>query len=107
VVETGGQATLSQSIAAAAVNGRIVIIGALAGAASEGLPNYGAVIGKNLILRGIAEGSRTMLAALVRAISANDIQPVIDRTFGFDEAPAAYEYLKSGNHVGKVLIKIW
>ncbi|MFZ2998654.1 zinc-dependent alcohol dehydrogenase family protein [Sphingobium sp.] len=106
VVETGGQATLSQSITAAAPNGRIVIIGALAGASGESLGNYGAIIGKNLMLKGIAEGSRAMLARLVRAVEANAIQPVIDRTFPFDEARAAYEYLHSGAHVGKVLIKV-
>lgn len=104
VVETGGQATLSQSLGAAAVNGRIVIIGALAGQAGEAIPNYGTIIGKNLTLKGIAEGSRAMLARLVRAIAANDIQPVIDRRFAFDQAPEAYAYLKSGDHVGKVLI---
>ncbi len=106
VVETGGQTTLAQSIGAAAANGRIVIIGALAGAASEGLPNYGAIIGKNLSLKGIAEGSRAMLARLVRAVDVNQIQPVIDQTFAFDEAGQAYSYLKSGGHVGKVMIKV-
>ena len=106
IIETGGQATLSKSISAAAVNGRIVIIGALAGAAGEGLPNYGAIIGKNLTLRGIAEGSRAMLAALICTVAANDIQPVIDRTFSFDDALAAYQYLNSGSHVGKVVIKV-
>jgi NADPH:quinone reductase-like Zn-dependent oxidoreductase len=106
VVETGGQATLSQSITAAAANGRIVIIGALAGASGEGLANYGTIIAKNLVLKGIAEGSRAMLARLVRAVEANNIQPVIDRTFPFEEAREAYEYLHSGAHVGKVLIKV-
>jgi NADPH:quinone reductase-like Zn-dependent oxidoreductase len=106
LVETGGQATLSQSINAAAPNARIIIIGALAGAAETGLPNYGAIIGKNLTLRGIAEGSRAMLARLVGAIAANGLEPVIDKVFGFDEAPAAYAYLKSGAHLGKVLIKV-
>ncbi|MGA1797248.1 NAD(P)-dependent alcohol dehydrogenase [Sphingomonas sp. 4RDLI-65] len=106
VVETGGQATLSQSIAAAAPNGRIVIIGALAGAATGGLPNYGAIIGKNLTLKGIAEGSRAMLVRLLRAVEANTIMPVIDKVFAFDDAAEAYAHLKSGNHVGKVLIKL-
>ena len=106
VVETGGQATLSQSIAAAAVNGRIVIIGVLAGAASEGLPNYGTIIAKNLILRGIAEGSRAMLERLLKAVDCNGIEPVIDKVFTFEDAPAAYAYLHSGAHVGKVMIKI-
>jgi NADPH:quinone reductase-like Zn-dependent oxidoreductase len=106
VVETGGQATLSQSIAAAGINGRIVIIGGLAGAATEGLPNYGTIIGKNLTLKGIAEGSRAMLVRLLRSVEANGIEPVVDRVFSFDEAPQAYAHLKSGTHVGKVLIKV-
>lgn len=106
VVETGGQATLGGSINAAAVNGRIVIIGALAGPASEGLSNYGAVIGKNLTLKGIAEGSRAMFARLLRAVEANGITPVIDKTFAFDAAGEAYAYLASAEHVGKVLIKL-
>lgn len=106
IVETGGQATLAQSINAAAPNARIVIIGALAGVASTGLPNYGAIIGKNLGLRGIAEGSRAMLGRLVAAVAANGLQPVIDRTFDFDKATQAYAYLKSGAHVGKVVINV-
>ncbi|MEY2882386.1 MAG: hypothetical protein RL490_110 [Pseudomonadota bacterium] len=106
IIETGGFGTLAQSITAAAVNGRIAIIGALAGAAGEGLPNYGSIIGKNLTLHGIAAGSRAMLADLVRAIAANGVHPVINRSFGFDEAPAAYSWLKSGDHFGKVMITL-
>jgi NADPH:quinone reductase-like Zn-dependent oxidoreductase len=105
VVETGGQATLSRSIAAAAVNGRIAIIGALAGEAKEGLPNFGTIIGKNLVLKGIAAGNRAMLADLVAAAAANDLKPVISQTFAFDQAPEAYAYLKSSAHIGKVMLK--
>ncbi len=105
IVETGGIATLSQSIAAAAVNGRIVVIGALAGAA-DSIPNFSTIIGKNLALKGITEGSRAMLAELVRAVAAGGLVPVIDRVFGFDEAPAAYAYLKSGAHLGKVMMRM-
>jgi NADPH:quinone reductase-like Zn-dependent oxidoreductase len=106
VVETGGQATLSQSIAAAAPNGRIAIIGALGGPASQGLPNFGAIIGKNLIIKGIAAGSRAMLADLVAAADANGLQPLIDATFPFDRAAAAYAHLQSAQHVGKVMISL-
>jgi threonine dehydrogenase-like Zn-dependent dehydrogenase len=31
---------------------------------------------------------------------------LIDRVFLFDDAPAAFEYLSSGKHVGKVVIKL-
>lgn len=104
VVETGGHHTLPQSINAAAVNARIIIIGA--GAGDGPLPNYGAIIGKNLTIRGIAAGSRGMLVRLLRAMEANRFAPVVDRVFGFDEASAACEYLKSGHHLGKVLIRV-
>ena len=106
IVETGGLATLSQSIAAAAVNGRIAIIGALAGPTSEATANYSTIIGKNLLLRGIAEGNRAMLAALVRAVAANGLTPVIDKIFPFEQAAEAYACLKSGEHLGKVMIKL-
>lgn len=106
VVETGGFATLPQSIAAAAVNGRIAIIGALGGPPEQGLPNFSSIIGKNLTLRGIAEGSRAMLAGLIESAAANGLIPVIDREFAFGEAAAAYAYLKSGEHLGKVMIRI-
>lgn len=104
VVETGGQGTLGQSIAAAAVNGRIVIIGVTAGK-DMAISNYGTVIGKNLTLRGIANGSREMLVALVRAVEANGIETVVSEVFPFDAAPEAYAYLASGGHVGKVMIE--
>ncbi len=103
VVETGGQQTLPQSINASGVNARVVLVGV--GAADGPLPNYGAIIGKNLVIKGIAAGSRAMLVRLLRAMEANGFAPVIDRVFGFDEALAACEYLKSGDHLGKVLIR--
>jgi NADPH:quinone reductase-like Zn-dependent oxidoreductase len=106
VVETGGLATLSRSIAAAAPNARIVLIGALAGVPTNALPNFSTILGKNLTLRGITAGSRRMLSHLVAAVAANDFQPVIDRTFPFAEAPDAYAHLHQAEHVGKVMIRM-
>ena len=105
VVETGGQAGLANSINAAATNGRIVLI-AVGPAPDAPLPNFGAIIGKNLVIKGIAEGSRAMLAGLLRAVAANDIKPVIDCSFTFDQAAEAYAHLASASHVGKVVIKV-
>jgi NADPH:quinone reductase-like Zn-dependent oxidoreductase len=47
-----------------------------------------------------------MLADLVRATDANGLVPVIGARFGFAEAPEAYAFLKSGNCLGKVLVKV-
>jgi len=106
VIDTAGQATLSESIKAAAPLGRIAIIGALAGQATEGLPNFGTIIGKNLGLHGIAAGSRDMLCKLVQAVADNQIEPLVDRVFRFDEAPEAYAYLDKASHMGKVLVEL-
>jgi len=106
IVETGGGATFTQSIAAAAPNARIVMIGSLSGGFSGDIPNFASMIGKNLTLKGIAAGNRKMLHDFMAAAEANALTPHIDRTFDFAEAPAAYAYLKSGGHLGKILIKI-
>lgn len=105
VVETGGLESIAPSVVAAAANARIVLI-SVTGAPDYTPPSPGLMIYKNIVMKGIAEGSRAMLARLIRAIEANDIQPVIDRTFDFDDAAAAYDYLKSGSHVGKVTIRV-
>jgi NADPH:quinone reductase-like Zn-dependent oxidoreductase len=106
VIETGGLATLSQSIAASAANARIVLIGFLAGAPPQLLPNFSSIIGKNLVIRGIAAGNRRMLAELVRAADAGRLTPVISRSFPFEAAQDAYAYLKSGDGLGKVVIEV-
>jgi NADPH:quinone reductase-like Zn-dependent oxidoreductase len=106
VVETGGGETLSQSITAAAPNGRIVLIGSLSGSFSGDLPNFASMIGKNITMKGIAAGSRRMLEDFIKAAETGRLEPQIDRRFAFTDAPAAYAYLKSGGHFGKVMIDI-
>ncbi len=110
VLETGGLQSMDQSIDAAAVGGRIVLIGGLA-APEAGMPavtnSMGWVV-KNLQISGITSGSRAMLAELVRAVAAagQAFDPVIHRSFAFDEAAAAYACLQAGEHIGKVAIRI-
>ncbi|MGB1876494.1 MAG: zinc-dependent alcohol dehydrogenase family protein [Rhodospirillaceae bacterium] len=103
VVETVGTSTLGKSMAACAPNGRIGLIGALGG---QGQPNMGGLLLKNLVLKGITSGSKTMLEECVAAIEVNGIDPVIDKVFSFEDAPEAYEYLDSAAHIGKVVIKL-
>ena len=104
IIETGGQDTLGQSIAAAAVNGRIAVIGVSPGQQSP-IPDYVSLILKNVTIRGIANGNRKMFVDLLRAIEANRIQTVVAKTFKFADAPAAYAYFAAAQHMGKVLIE--
>ncbi len=104
VLDVGGANTLNQAITAARTSGAVSVIGVLSGFSGE--IRTAAILQKALRLRGIYVGSVAMFEAMVRAIEAHRIKPVIDRVFPFDEAPAAYAYLASGQHFGKVVIRV-
>jgi NADPH:quinone reductase-like Zn-dependent oxidoreductase len=104
VLDVGGQGTLRQSLRAAAQNGRIVAIGYLGGATPE--LELGLVITKNLTLRGVTVGSKADFEDLLRFLNQNPIQPVIDSVFAFEDAPKAFARLASGEHQGKVAIRV-
>ncbi len=104
VVEVGGAGTLGRSLKAVRLGGHISLIGVLTGATGEVNP-LPAVM-RNVRIQGIYVGSREMFEAMNRAIEANDIHPVIDRVFPFEQAREAYRYLQSGAHFGKVVIAL-
>lgn len=104
VVEVGGAGTLGKSLKAVRLGGHISLIGVLTGATGEVNP-LPAVM-KSVRIQGIYVGSREMFEAMNRAIELHGIRPVIDRVFPFTEAKAAYHYLQSGAHFGKVVIAI-
>ena len=80
------------------------MIGNLSGPATE--LNPGLIMGRRANIQRISVGSTQMFEALNRAIEANKIKPVIDKVFGFAEAPAAYKHMASGAHFGKIVIRV-
>jgi len=61
---------------------------------------------KSLHVQGIFVGSRPMFEDLNRAIAVAGTKPVIDRTFAFGQLREALDYLHSGAHFGKIVIRI-
>src|SRR5262245_12683846 len=103
VVEVGGAGTLERSLKAVRVGGHVALIGVLAGL---GTFNPVLVLMKAVRLQGVFVGSRVMFEDMNRLIVGERIRPVIDRTFPFSEAQAAFRHLESGSHLGKVVIEI-
>jgi len=103
VIETGGVDTLGHSIAAAAINARIIIVG-VSPREGPAIPDYLSLIAKNVTIRGIANGSRAMFVDLLDAMVTNRMTTVVDRIFAFDDAPDAVRYFAAANHLGKVMI---
>jgi NADPH:quinone reductase-like Zn-dependent oxidoreductase len=104
VIEVGGAGTLGRSMASVAAAGRIQLIGVLTGPVEP--PSPYALLGKQAIIQGVFVGSRGQFERMNVAIANNKLEPVIDRVFAFDEAPAAYRHLEQGAHFGKVVIRL-
>lgn len=103
VIEVGGAGTLEKSLRATRVGGTIALIGVLTGPnAINPMP----VLHKVLNLRGIYVGSTRMFQDMNRALEQEHIRPVIDRVFDFEDAAEAYRYQESGQHFGKVVIRV-
>lgn len=103
VVEVGGSGTFDKSVAAVRFGGTVALIGVLTGVG--GTVNTAAILRRHVRIQGIYVGSREMFEEMNRAIAQHRLTPVIARSFGFEQARAAYDYLASGAHTGKVVIR--
>jgi NADPH:quinone reductase-like Zn-dependent oxidoreductase len=104
VIETGGAGTLAKSMQAVAYGGHIALIGVLAGFTGDTNPHP--LLRKGAHMHGIFVASRATFERMNAAIEADDLQPVVDRVFDFEQAAEAYRYQQSGALFGKVVIRI-
>lgn len=100
VVEVGGAGTIAKSVASTRVAGKVALIGILTG----GQFDPTAIMRKSITVQGIYVGSQSMFKDMLRAIDANKIEPVVDQTFGFNDAPAAYWSMAQAQHFGKIVL---
>ena len=103
-VEIGGPGTLNKSIQATRVGGHIALIGVLTGRSGE--VETAMLMGKNQRLQGLTVGSRSMQQAMIAAIEANGIKPVISDTFALADLAGAFRHQESGSHFGKIAVEI-
>ena len=104
VLDVGGRDTLAKALEILAYGGHIALIGGLGGYGSD-LPT-GALMWINATASGVFVGSRADFEAMNAFISEHELRPLIDRVFDFEEAPAAYEYMDSGDFMGKIVIRV-
>jgi NADPH:quinone reductase-like Zn-dependent oxidoreductase len=60
---------------------------------------------KSVRLQGIFVGSRRMFEEMNRAIALSKLQPVIDKVFPVESVQEALQYMESGSHFGKIVLK--
>ncbi|GKZ97505.1 hypothetical protein AnigIFM59636_000891 [Aspergillus niger] len=107
IIENGGSGTIKQSLDAIAFGGTIALIGFLSIAAHEDMPDVALLtLGKGANVRGIMIGSKEMLEDAVCFIGSHDLAIPVEKTFNFgrDSVINAFDYMISGQHIGKICI---
>ncbi|KAF5580714.1 uncharacterized protein FSUBG_13318 [Fusarium subglutinans] len=110
VVNNTGPASIPQDISFLRQRGGTVsLVGFLDGTGGDWQPAaIMALMGKSARIKGIATGSKEDYLSLNKFLQENKVSlaPLVDRVFSFEDSPAAFDYLYSGKHVGKVIIKL-
>ena len=87
---------------AARVGGHIALIGILSGVVGE--LSFVPALVKQLKLQGLLVGSRAQQQAMVRAINANGLKPIVDKIFALEQLVEAFQYQETNQHVGKICL---
>jgi NADPH:quinone reductase-like Zn-dependent oxidoreductase len=114
ILDLAGGAYVGEDVLAAAVLGRILVVGLTAGARSE--INLGALLSRRATIIGTVLRSRPLAEKieaasvlehnLVPLVVAGRMTPVIDRAYPLDEAGAAHAFVASNASFGKVLLAV-
>jgi NADPH:quinone reductase-like Zn-dependent oxidoreductase len=101
-IETGGGGTLEKTLEATRIGGTVSLIGVLTG----GTINPVTVMRKSIRLQGVYVGNRRMFEDMNAALAFNQVRPVIDQVFAFEDARAAYHAMRAAGHFGKLVVTI-
>jgi NADPH:quinone reductase-like Zn-dependent oxidoreductase len=103
VIEVGGPATLTNSIAACRMGGHIALIGVLTGYAGE--VSIPALFSNQIRVSGISVGSRSDQQDMIRAIETNRLKPVVASSFPLEDITGAFGAYETRNHFGKICLE--
>ncbi|CAE6398637.1 unnamed protein product [Rhizoctonia solani] len=109
VLEIGGRGTLMEAVRSIKPGGVVHLISVPHASASDVSIHELAItlLLKQGKLNGVATGGKDIAQRLDGFITKHKIKPVLDpKLFGWEEAKEAFEYLNSGAHFGKVVIKV-
>ncbi|MET2830750.1 zinc-dependent alcohol dehydrogenase family protein [Mesorhizobium shangrilense] len=101
VLEMVGGDNARRSINALGADGRLSIIGLL-GSMELSFPIL-PFMRNRIVVQGLSIGHRRAFERMNQAIEALALKPVIDKVYGFDQVPRAFEHLEKGPF-GKIVI---
>ncbi|KAE9367067.1 NAD(P)-binding protein [Stipitochalara longipes BDJ] len=107
ILDIAGGKTLLQSLGSVKLGGVVTLIGIHDGFNPVEWPSILQILVHGCTVRAIAAGSRAQFQELVECINTHAIEPVLDnQVFQFNDMKAAYAYLLTKKHMGKIVIDV-
>lgn len=100
IVEVGGARTLQKSVKGVRIGGQISLIGVLSGTIED--LNVIPVLMQNIRIQGVIVGNREMTENMMDALEVNELHPVVDQTFAFEDVREGLEFMAQGKHFGNI-----
>ncbi|HEU4641430.1 MAG TPA: zinc-binding dehydrogenase [Gemmatimonadaceae bacterium] len=104
VIDNVGEATWKQSLLALGKRGRLVTCGATSGPVVE--TDVRRMFWNQWTLMGSTMGNDREFDAVMRAFTSGALTPPLDSVFDITSGRAAFERLASGEHFGKIVIRV-
>jgi len=104
VVDHIGEETLPISIRLLKKGGRLSFLGTTTG--DRGLFNIRYNFVNEIEMKGVYMGRKATLFRIAELFGRGLLKPVVDKIFPLKEGNKAHEYLESGKHFGKVVLKV-
>jgi NADPH:quinone reductase-like Zn-dependent oxidoreductase len=99
-IDIGGAETVERSLASTRNGGRLALVGILTGRANA----VSSLATAGVDITPVRVGSRDDFEAMNRAVAFHESHPLIAARYRFEQLPEALHHLKSGQHMGKIVI---
>ncbi|MSR13576.1 MAG: alcohol dehydrogenase [Gammaproteobacteria bacterium] len=103
VIDSAGGEVVNLALNTLNVGGRFIFFGATLGNPPQGL-EMAKLFFRQVRIQGTTMGRPEEFAAMVEFINRHRIEPVVDKTFKFSEAPAAYQRMYASEQMGKLVL---
>lgn len=115
ILDLVGAAYFEQNLVSLAVKGRLILVGLTSGRTAEfnlgiALQKRASIIGTTMRMRSPAEravATKAFSDQIVPLIASGTVVPNIDRVYSVDDVGAAYNYLKSNESFGKIVVEFY
>lgn len=104
IIDSAGGDAFSRLIELALPGGRIVNFGRTAGTITNIATRL--LYWKQLSILGTTMGTRDEFLSMIDFVESRKLKPVIDSVFPLDQVPQAFDRMKSGDHFGKIVIRL-